>query len=113
MIIWEDSLARDSAEGVSDFCRVLRSSNRAKILTQTYCLSGHVRCGELATPDPECQDVVRGMYLLDALVGLFGPSRRHRYGPKYLAYCSLGQLVTRKSLAQEIRLLSPRQTFRR
>ncbi len=42
---------------------------------------------------------------------LFGPSRQHWNCPKYLAYLPLGQLVTRKSLAQEIRLLTPASDF--
>jgi hypothetical protein len=113
MIIWENSFSRDSAEGVSDFLSPVSGFDRSAILKPMHRVSGHVRSDESLTPEPAMSGSSRRVILLDAPVGLFGTSRHHWNCTKYLAHLLLCQIVTRKSLAQEIRLLRSRQTFRR
>jgi hypothetical protein len=107
------SCLESTAEGASDFCCVLQGFDRSIILSQMYRLSGHVRHDELLDHESARKRPTRRMILLDSLVGLFRSSRRHRNYLRYLAKLTLSQMVTRKGLAQEIRLLGPRQAFRR
>jgi hypothetical protein len=113
MIIWKNSFSPGGPNGVSDFPWRVSGFDRAAILKPVHRVSSRVRRDESLAPEPAMSGSFRRMILLDAPAGLFGPSRQHRNCPKYLAYLPVSQLVTRESLAQEILLSRPCQTFRR